>query len=370
MIRPNYAIVDLENLSHNIAQIRGILAPNVKILAVIKANAYGHGIVSISNAALRCGVDYLGVAIPEEGKKLRESGITAPILDFGGLLPENVDMIVDYDIIPTVFSCSILKALQEKAAQKGKILPIHIKVDTGMNRIGVKREEELLELLSLLRTCPNLVFEGLYTHFAVSEIEDKSFTRLQGERFSHIVKVVRDMGYQPMLHAANSGALVDMPELHFDMVRAGLVLYGYSPSDRPVPGVKLKPILTWKSSVVYVKEIAPGDTVSYGRTFMAQRPTTIATLPVGYGDGYKRCLSNKAEVLIHGKRVPVIGSVCMDQLMCDVSALNDVRPGDEAVLLGEQGAQRIDATEMAGWADTITYEILLSISERVPRIYR
>ena len=370
MIRPNYAEIDLSNLTHNITSIKRSLVPGTKFLAVIKANAYGHGIVQISNAALRCGADYLGVAIPEEGKALREAGITAPILDFGGLLPENAGMIVDYDITPTIFSSVILKAMQKKAEQKDKQLKIHIKVDTGMNRIGIKTEEELHELLDTLKECPNLIFEGMYTHFAVSELPDKSFTMLQAERFRHFVSIVREAGYDPILHASNSGALLDIPELDFDMVRGGLAMYGYYPGEFSSREVELKPVLTWKTGVVHVKDIAPGDTVSYGRNFTAERVTRVATLPVGYGDGYKRSLSNKAEVLIHGKRVPVIGTVCMDQLMVDVSALDDVAVGDEAVLLGHQGEEHIDAEEMAAWADTISYEILLSISERVPRLYR
>lgn len=370
MIRPNYAEIDLSNLEHNIKAIKGSLVPGTKFLAVIKANAYGHGIVPIANAALRSGADYLGVAIPEEGKALREAGITAPILDFGGLLPENAGMIVDYDITPTIFSTVILKALQKKAAQKDKTLKIHIKADTGMNRIGVKTDEELQEILDTLKDCPNIVFEGMYTHFAVSELPDKSFTFEQAERFRHFVRLVHDAGYSPLLHASNSGALLDIPELDFDMVRGGLAMYGYYPGEFSSRAVELKPVLTWKTCVVHVKEIGPGETVSYGRNFTAERVTRVATLPVGYGDGYKRSLSNKAEALIHGRRVPVIGTVCMDQLMCDVSGLDDVAVGDEAVLLGSQGVEHIDAEEMAGWADTISYEILLSISERVPRLYR
>lgn len=371
LIRPNYAIIDLENLGHNIAQVRKNVGGDVKILAVVKANAYGHGLVQISNAALRCGADLLGVAIPEEGKKLRQSGITAPILDFGGLLPENAEMVVDYDITPTVFSESILLALQEKAAQQGKVLPLHIKVDTGMNRIGVKAPADLKHLLQLLKSCENLTLEGLYTHFAISEAADKRFTREQVRRFETMVDLARQMGYAPLLHAANSAAALDVAETRFDLVRMGLALYGYYTGPHCRRDANLLPVLTWKTSVVHVKWIQPGETVSYGRLFTATRPTRVATLPVGYGDGYRRCLSNNACVLIGGMRVPVIGAVCMDQLLCDVTGLpEDVRVGDEAVLMGCQGGECIDAEEMAAWADTITYEILLGINERVPRLYR
>lgn len=369
MIRPSHAIIDIGNLSHNIREIKATLDANVKYLAVIKANAYGHGIVQIANAALRCGTDYLGVAIPEEGKQLREAGITAPILNFGGLLPENTAMVVDYDITATVFSCAILRALQQEASRKDKMLKIHIKADTGMNRIGVKSDDELRELLECAKECHNIIVEGMYTHFAVSELADKNFTMKQAERFKEMLNIAHDMGFTPLTHASNSGAILDIPELNFDMVRGGIAMYGYYPGDDSSRNIELKPVLTWKTSVVHIKRLMPGETVSYGRTFMADKPMLVATLPVGYGDGYKRCLSNIAKVLIGGCRVPVIGTVCMDQLMCDVTDVQGVAIGDEAVLIGEQGTERIDADEMAVWANSVNYEILLSISERVPRVY-
>jgi len=369
VIRPNYLLIDRSALRSNIQTLLSQTQDPVKYLAVVKANAYGHGILEVAKAALEGGASYIGVAIPEEGKRLREAGIDTPILVFGALLAENAEMVVEYDLCPTVFSCEILETLQRFASQKGKVCPIHIKVDTGMNRIGLKSMDEFIHLLNRSKICTNIRVEGLFTHFAVSEIEDKSFTRLQAKRFGDYIKQAHAMGFFPLLHAANSGAALDLPELHYDMIRGGLSMYGYLPGENCGQNVQLKPVLTWKTYVVHVKDIMPGETVSYGRNFTAKRPTRIATLPVGYGDGYKRSLSNKAQVLLHGQRVPVVGTVCMDQLMCDVTDVTNVRCGDEVVLLGSQGEECIDANEMAAWADTISYEILLSINERVPRIY-
>ncbi len=368
-IRPNYALIDLDALRENLMTLRAGLHPGVKFLAVIKANAYGHGIIEVGRAAADCGADFLGVAIPEEGERLRQAGVQTPILVLGGLLPESAELVVQHDLRPTVFSCEILTALQRFASQQGKVCPIHIKVDTGMNRIGVKTPEELEAILSMARTCENISVEGLFTHFAVSEIADKTFTLQQAQRFENFAALTRKMGFSPMLHASNSGGTLDLPQLQFDMVRVGIAMYGVHPGPGCGKDVPLHPVLTWKTHVVHIKNIQPGDTVSYGRTYMAGSTRRVATLPVGYGDGYKRCLSNGAQVLIHGLRAPVIGAVCMDQLMVDVTDIPDVGLGDEAVLLGRQGEGNISADEMAGWADTISYEVLLSINDRVPRVY-
>ncbi len=370
MLRPTHTIIDLDALRHNIVALREHVGKDTKFMAVVKANAYGHGIVETSLAAQNAGVEYLGVSIPEEGMRLRDGGVRANILILGGMLPEAAELVVAYDLIPTVYSLDLLEALQEEAGRHNAVCRIHIKADTGMNRIGVKSVEEFRALLKKALQCPNILVEGLFTHFAVSEIEDKSFTREQGKRFLNYIAAAKEMGLSPMLHASNSGALLDMPEeLKFDMVRAGIAMYGYHPYPGCGESVDLKPVLTWKTAITHVKEIQPGDTVSYGRRYTATEPRTIATLPVGYGDGYKRCLSNKAFALIHGKRVPVVGTVCMDQCMVDVTGVDGVQVGDEAVLLGCQGDVCFDADEMAVLADTISWEILLCISDRVPRVY-
>jgi alanine racemase len=369
MIRPTQAIVNLSALEHNITALRGKLRPDTKFMAVVKANAYGHGAVEISKASLGFGADYLGVAIPEEGLLLREAGIKAPILVFGGIFERYAHIIIEHNLIATVYTIEILQSIQDEAASLRKIQPIHIKVDTGMNRIGIKTDAQLKELLDFARRCKNIHVEGMYTHFACSDNPDKSFTLLQGERFMRMAAIAKEMGFSLILHASNSGGLLNMPDLHFDMVRAGISMYGYSPGGCPTGNLQLQPVLTWKTVAYWVKDIQPGESVSYGRTFTAEKQMKVATIPAGYGDGYKRCLSNRGYVLIHGKRAPVIGIVCMDQFMCDVTDIPNVAKGDEVVLIGKQDHASIDAHEMAGWANTISYEILLSISDRVPRIY-
>jgi alanine racemase len=369
MMRPTQAIVNLSYLEHNIKALRGELQPGTKFMAVVKANAYGHGAVEISKVSLDCGADYLGVALIEEGQLLRERGINAPILVFGGMFDGYAPVLIQHNLVATVSSIRSLKSIQDEAKSVGKIHPIHIKVDTGMNRIGIKNETQLRELLQFAQGCKNILVEGLYTHFAVSEKPDESFTLLQGELFKRMAIIAKGMGFSPILHASNSGGIVNYLEFQFDMVRAGISMYGYRPGGYPIGHPKLQPVLSWKSAVNCVKDIQPGETISYGRTFTAKKPMKVATIPIGYGDGYKRCLSNKGAVLIHGKRAPIIGIICMDLSMCDVTEIPDVNAGDEVVLLGKQNTAVIDADEMASWADTISYEILLSISNRVPRHY-
>ncbi len=369
MLRPTQAYVDTQALKDNLTAIRSLLAPHVKCMAIIKADAYGHGMVQTAHAALEAGADYLGVAIIEEGALLRQAGIRAPILVLGGLLPEQTDAAVENELDLTVFSESILHALEKSAAKLNKNCNVHIKIDTGMNRIGIKDPAVFDALLDVFERSSFLTFRGIYTHFATSEIEDKTFTFEQAECLQKYVRTAQARGFSPIVHAANSGAILDLPQLHFDMVRAGICLYGYDPAPKTPRPITLKPVMSWKTQIVHIKELQPGDTVSYGRTFTAQHPMRIATLPVGYGDGYKRCLSNKAYVLIRGRRAPVIGTVCMDQIMCDVTDIQDAAVGDPVVLLGTQGNERIDADDMADWAGTISYEILLSISPRVPRRY-
>lgn len=369
MLRATRTEICLPNLAHNIAVIRKALRPQTKFLAVVKANAYGHGLEEVARYVAAHGADYLGVAIAEEGVRLREAGIDAPILILGASMDTHIDCILDHDLTPTVFSIHTLQSLQAAAAARNKVCRFHFKVDTGMNRIGFVDMGAFEEALAYLTRCPNLAFEGMFTHFAVSELPDKRFTLQQAERFEQYVALAAQHGYHPILHACNSGGALDLPSLQYDMVRGGIALYGYHPAGQDAPELGLRPVLSWKTNIVNVKEIPRGDTVSYGRTFTAKRPTRVATLPVGYGDGYKRCLSNRACVLIHGMRAPQIGTVCMDQIMCDVTEIPHVQIGDEVVLLGTQGAEAITADEMAQWAGTISYEILLSISERVPRVF-
>ena len=368
-MRNNYAEISISNLTHNIDELRKNLSPATRFLAVVKANAYGHGMEIVANTALHHGADYLAVAIAEEGARLRAAGIVAPVLLLGATDDAHLDSVIDYDLTPTIISVHMLKEFQRRAAARGKICRFHFKIDTGMNRIGFKDEAAFSEALDLLPACKNLIFEGMFTHFAVSEIPDKTFTLEQVRRFKKFVEIANAHGYRPLLHAANSGATLDLPEeTQFDMVRGGIAMYGCHPAGAPVPAYDLRPVLSWKTVVLHVKDIQPGEGVSYGLTFVADKPMRIATLPVGYGDGYKRCMSNRAEVLIRGKRAKQIGTICMDQMMVDVTDIPDVANDDEAVLIGRQGDDVITADDMATWANTISYEILLSISDRVPRV--
>jgi alanine racemase len=368
-MRNNYAEISVSNLNHNIDEMRKNLRPETKFLAVVKANAYGHGMEIVANTALYHGADYLAVAIAEEGARLRSAGIVAPVLLLGATDDAHLDSVIDYDLIPTIISVPMLLEFQRRAAARNRKCPFHFKIDTGMNRIGFKEEEAFERALSLLPQCPNLIFEGMFTHFAVSEIPDKTFTYEQLKRFQTFIAMANRHGYHPLLHAANSGATLDLPkETQFDMVRGGLAMYGCHPAGQQVPEYNLRPVLSWKTVTLHVKDVAPGEGVSYGLTFVADHPMRVATLPVGYGDGYKRCMSNRAQVLIRGKRAPQIGTICMDQMMVDVTHIPGAMVGDEAVLIGTQEEETITADEMAAWADTISYEILLSISDRVPRV--
>ncbi|MDO4493487.1 MAG: alanine racemase [Clostridia bacterium] len=369
MIRPTNAEVRLDLIRHNINIIRSRLKPETKFLAVVKANAYGHGLKTVANYLQQNGVDFFAVAIVEEGIRLRNAGITLPVLILGVTPEANWIDVVRYDLTPAVFTPGQLRALEAAAEEQNKTCSVHLKIDTGMNRIGIKTEEDFLTLLDVLKECPHLSFSGMFTHFAISECPDKAFTRYQAKVFERFIALAHAAGHRPLIHAANSGAALMMPEVQYDMVRGGLAMYGYHPIGHPVEGTDLRPALSWKTSIVHIKHIEIGESVSYGRRFIAERPTTVATLPVGYGDGYKRALSGKAHVIIRGKKAPVLGAVCMDQCMCDITDIPEAEIGDEVILLGSQGNEAVTADDMAELCDTISYEILLSISDRVPRIY-
>lgn len=368
-MRPTYTVIDLAAIRSNLQVCKNSIGGQAKLLAVVKANAYGHGSVEVARAAVDAGAEYLAVAIPEEGLRLREAGLNANILILGAILPESADMAVENDLIATVFTPEQVLALEAAAKKRNKPCRVHIKIDTGMNRIGFTSEQAFSEALDALSDCPNLRFEGMFTHFAVSELPDPSFTLLQAERFQKYVALAHARGYHPLLHASNSGATLNLKELQFDMVRGGIAMYGCHPIGHSVEGVDLQPVLSWKTVITYIKEVPAGVGVSYGLRFTTDRPMRIATLPVGYGDGYKRCLSNQTDVLIQGVRARQIGTICMDQMMVDVTDIPKASLGDEVVLIGTQGEACITADELADKAGTISYEILLSIDQRVPRAY-
>ena len=369
MLRSTYAVIYLPALLKNIRLVRRRLKPETQFLAVIKANAYGHGITEVGKYLEQSGlVDMFGVAIPEEGVRLRLAGVTLPILILGVTDPDHVPAVVAKDLTPAVFTPELVRLIDRYAKQAGKVVPVHVKLDTGMRRIGVTDEIALSALLDAFDECQNVRMDGVFTHFAKSE-SDPVFTYRQAQRFDAFVEQIHARGFTPTVHAANSGAALDYSALQYDMIRFGISLYGCHPDPKRTEGSGLSPVMSLYTHISNLKTVSAGEGVSYGLRYVTSRPTKIATLPIGYGDGYKRCLTGKADVLIGGMRCPQVGTICMDQMMVDVSDVPGVHVGDEAVLLGRQGNERITADELAERADTISYEILLSIGDRVPRIY-
>jgi len=362
-----WAEVDLNAIRHNLKEIRKVLKPGVKVMAVVKANGYGHGAAEVARVALEEGASFLGVATLEEALALRQKGFTSPVLLLGPPPPEAAKLVVEHNIAATIFSLPQAEALAKEAFRQKKKAIVHIKVDTGMGRIGLRKDEEVVAFCHKIKEWP-LILEGISTHFACADEVEKDKTARQLEKFIQVIKKLEKEGINISLkHAANSAATLEYPPSHLDMVRVGIALYGYHP--RPgASGVDLWPALTWKAKITQVKRVPPGTPISYGWTYESSREEIIATIPVGYADGYRRILSNRGWVLVRGKRAPVVGRICMDQLM--VRLEEEVAPGTEVVLLGRQGEEAITADEMASWLETISYEVLTSIGYRVPRIYK
>jgi alanine racemase len=364
-VRPTQLTVDLDQLAANLRWVRA-RAPGVPVLAVLKANAYGHGLVPMGRLYQHLGVAYLGVAYLEEGIELRQAGITTPILVMGGITDTQIPLFLNHDLTLTASSVAKLNAIEECAKRLSRRAKVHLKIDTGMERIGV-HWYSCRDLLERSLLCESVEVEGIYSHLASSEGPDLTHAREQVRRFENALRFYDERGLRPPLrHLANSGGLLNLPESHLDLIRPGLLLYGYDPRGAHHEG--LKSALRWTTRVVYFKVVQAKSPVSYGGTYRPESMTRMVTLPVGYGDGYSRRMSGRAQVLIGGRRYPVAGTICMDQVVVDIgwdSAYN----GDEVVLLGDQGEARITAEEFAGWSDTITYEALTSIHPRVPRVY-
>ena len=371
--------VDLGAISYNLNQIKNRVEPyGAKVLAVIKDNAYGHGAVDIARTASKVPVHMLGVATVEEAIELRQAGIDLPILILCCILPEQVGEVVKHDITQTVCDLSVCEALSNAAARMNKQAKVHVKVDTGMGRIGIQQDEApgFVESVSQIT---HLTIEGIFTHFASAE-RDIAFTELQFERFKHALSRLGEIGIRiPLRHAANSSAILGFPasysgsasnlsSIPINMVRSGIMTYGCYPVGPPKE-IDLKPALSLKTRVVYLKKVPAGRGISYGHKYTTDKPTIIASLPIGYGYGYSRRLSNIGEAIIRGTRAPLIGAMCMDQCLCDVTHVPGVSIGDEAVLIGKQENEEITADEVAKKAGTISYEIFCSISARLPRIY-
>ncbi|MGH7360788.1 MAG: alanine racemase [Candidatus Methylomirabilales bacterium] len=367
--RPTRAIVDLGALAHNIRSIKALVGPGVRIMAVVKADAYGHGGVPVARAALATGAEWLGVALPEEGTALRGAGLTAPILVFGPTPPAQAEEVVAAGLDQMVHAVPLAEALSRAAGKARRRVAVHLKVDTGMGRVGVPMEE-VSALAGAIGRLPGVRLRGVMTHFAAADAPDPAHAREQLRRF-HQALASPELRAVPSLlrHAANSAATFALPEARLDMVRAGIALYGCPPSPDAPPPVPLRPVLSLETRVAQVHWVPAGTTVSYGCTFVAPTRMRIATLPVGYGDGFPRALSNRGVVLLRGKRAPVVGRVCMDMVMVDVTGIPEVTEGDPVVLLGPQGTEAIPVDAWAVLADTISYEVLCGISPRVPRLY-
>ena len=353
--------IDLAALRHNVRCIRQSLPEETMLLAVVKADAYGHGIVHVACNALYAGADWLAVARTEEGAVLREAGIKAPILVLGAASGLEIGDGVKHDLTLAVTDPRMIHAVQRWAQKEGKTGLVHMKLDTGMGRIGVRTEDEVQAMLAALSECANVRMTGAFTHFADADGADEIYTRMQLERFRLLTSLLPE---GIIRHCANSAAIHRYPEAAMDMVRLGISMYGYPPVPTEMP---LLPVMDWRTAVTYVKHIQPGEKISYGCTFTADKSMTLATVACGYGDGYHRGASGKAEVIIRGVRCPVVGRICMDQMMVDVSHLEDVVPGDEAILIGRDGDAQITADDLGAWSGTISYEVLLAATERVHR---
>lgn len=369
--RPVWAEIDLAAIVNNLNELRRVTRPPAGMMAVVKANAYGHGAVPVSKTVLANGADCLGVAIFNEARELREAGIRAPILILGYTPAEQALETVKLDVAQTIYSLEGAEALSAAAVKLGKKVKVHIKIDTGMSRLGFKIDAGTLQEVMKIAALPGIEVEGMMTHFAVADIADKEFTYSQSRKFDNLVLQLKEMGFNcPVKHVANSAAIIDLPGMHLDMVRAGISLYGLYPSrDVMKHKINLIPAMSLRARVAHLKTVPPGTGISYGRTYTTDQETIVATVPVGYADGYSRRLSNKAHVLVNGRRAPVIGTVCMDQFMIDVTNIPGVKVGDEVTLMGRQGNLEVTADMLADLLGTINYEIVCMVSARVPRVY-
>ncbi|MGH7797655.1 MAG: alanine racemase [Candidatus Binatia bacterium] len=366
--RPTLCSIDHEALRWNLLQIRNKVGAKVKILSMVKANAYGHGAVAVAQTLAGAGGDAFGVATLEEGVELRQAGVRAPILILAGAYEDQLAAFFTHALTPVAHELTGLKQLDKAVKSRGRTLQVHLKIDTGMGRLGLVAAESE-RWLPEVKKLTALRIEGVFSHFSHAENVEGEYTRQQLEIFKRVVERLRADIRPALVHFANSAATITLPAAYFDMVRPGIMLYGVYPSPAMASQITLKPVLAWKTKILQLKKVPAGTSISYGQTFITQRESLIATLPVGYADGYQRLLSNRGVVLVGGQRAPVVGRVCMDLTMIDVTDIRNVKQGDEVALLGRQGTAEISADEIAAWANTISYEILTSISARVPRIH-
>jgi alanine racemase len=359
--------VDLAALRHNYLQLRRRLSPGAKLLAVVKADAYGHGLVPAARTLAAAGAEYLGVASLEEGLALREAGLERPILLLMGIVPPESQAAVAADLDVVLYRQDVAQALEEAGRSLGKKARVHLKVDTGMGRLGLN-PPEVLPFLEGMKNSSHLEVMGLISHLATADDADKTYTKKQLQEFLTLLASARGQGWElPLSHIANSAALVEVKEAHFGMVRPGISLYGSPPAPGRSWGVELKPVMSFATQVLQFKRLPPGSSISYGRTYTTTDWSTIAVLPVGYCNGYPRLLSNRGEVLLQGRRAPIRGRVCMNLTMVDVSHIPDVAEGEPVILLGTDGGDRLTADDLAAWAETISYDIYCTLGSANPR---
>ena len=363
--------INLDAIASNVKNIKKLIGEKKELMAVVKGNAYGHDILEIASAVLKNGASKLAVARLEEGIFLRKSGITVPILVLGLTLKQQVELLVSYNITPTVSEYEMIEKLSESAFKEDKIAKVHLKVDTGMGRIGIS-PDYVLNFIKKVKVLKNVEIEGIFTHFSVADEKDKTYTEKQFRKFMEVLTVLEKEEIKiPIKHVGNSATLLDLPHMWLDLVRPGISIYGLYPSREVQKTVKLIPAHTFKTRIVFLKELPAGECIGYGCTYTTnKRKTVVASLPVGYADGYNRLLSNQGQALVRGKRVSVIGRVCMDQNMIDVTNLPQVEIGDEVVLWGKQGKEEITVEEIADKIGTVNYEIVhMPDKKRVPKLF-
>jgi len=385
--RATFAEINLDSFRHNLHSIKSLIGPDVGTMAIIKADAYGHGAIQCAHAAIKEQVNYIGVGIIQEAIELRENGITSPILILGGIYPNEIEDLIKYNLSTSLSSSVIASAISKKAEQANKSVGVHIKIDTGMGRLGIQ-PEDFLSLLNNVITCKNLKIDGLFTHFSSADEEDPETTHHQISIFLNVLKKLRTTNFSKMtneidhilFHSANTAGLLRFPESRFDLVRPGISLFGSFPSSTTASAfdvlakenkiTKLRPVMNWKTKIIQIQTLRKGVPVSYGGRYVTKNEgTRIATIPVGYADGLSRRLSNNMELLVKETRVKQVGTICMDMCLIDITNLSDVTMGEEVVIFGTQGKGQIKVEELATKADTIPYEILCGIGKRVPRIY-
>ena len=388
-------VVDLGAVAHNISALKGLLSTETRLMAVVKADAYGHGAVQVARSVIENGAHWLAVARISEAVELREAGINVPILLFGDVLPEQVPFLAAHDIRVTLTCLESARAIAEIAARQKKVLKVHVKVDTGMGRLGflhdqfatpapftrpdpppetdnrIDRPLQCHEEILAIQDLKGIEIEGIYTHLANADARDKAHTLRQISRFKLLINELAQKGLTPpILHAANSAAVIDMPQSHFNMVRPGIAIYGLWPSgEMDHTRICLKPAMSIRSRIIHIKDVSKGFKISYGSTHVTRMATRIATIPIGYADGYSRNLSDRGEMIVRGSRAPIIGRVCMDFTMIDVGHISRAALGDEVVILGTQGKETITATDIANRIGTINYEVVAALTRRMPICY-